>query len=173
MLILSGDIRRSEILNIIKSSDKPVSASILARHLGVSRQIIVSDIALMRASNINIISTHKGYIIQSDSSKKAMRIFTVNHTNKQIQDELNAIVDLGGKVSNVVVNHMIYGAITADLSISSRKDVQDFISELTANQTRPLKELTNGVHSHMVFADSEEILDLIESKLREKGYLII
>lgn len=173
VLILSGDIRRSEILNIIKSSDKPVSASILAKQLGVSRQVIVSDIALLRASNINIISTHKGYIIQSDASKKVFRIFTVNHTNKQIQDELNAIVDLGGKVSDVIVNHTIYGAITAGLSISSRKDVQDFICELTANQTRPLKELTNGVHSHTVFAESEEILNFIEKKLEEKGYLII
>lgn len=173
MLILSGDKRRSAIFNIIKSSDIPVSASSLAKKLGVSRQVIVSDIALLRASNINIISTHKGYIIHSEASKKAFRIFTVNHTTKQIQDELNTIVDLGGRVSNVIVNHMLYGAITADLSISSRKDVQDFISELTANQTRPLKELTNGIHSHTVFADNEEILNLIENKLKEKGYLIV
>jgi transcriptional regulator of NAD metabolism len=172
VFFLSGDKRRSEILNIIKSSDEPVSANQLARQLGVSRQVIVSDIALLRASCYDIISTHKGYMIPVDFSKKIFRVFTVSHTNKQIQDELNAIVDLGGKISDVTVNHLIYGTITANLSISSRKDVEDFMRELNSNQTRPLKELTNGVHSHTVFAKSEEILNCVEIKLREKGYLI-
>ncbi len=167
---MSGVQRRSKILETIQSSNRAISASALAKQLGVSRQVIVSDIALLRASDHNIISTNRGYIMQPETLK-ASRIFRVNHSNKQIADELNLIVDFGGKVTNVIVDHMIYGAITADLSISSRKDVQDFINELYSNQTRPLKELTNGVHAHTVYADSEELLDIIETKLKEKGYL--
>lgn len=168
---MSGVLRRSKLLEIIKSSNQSISATALAKQLGVSRQVIVSDIALLRAADHNITSTNRGYIMHPETSKKASRIFKVNHSNKQIADELNTIVDFGGKAVNVIVNHMIYGTITADLLISSRKDVQDFINELSSNQTRPLKELTNGVHSHTVCADSEELLDIIEEKLREKGYL--
>jgi len=169
---LAAALRRSEILNIIKSSDAPISATRLAKQFKVSRQVIVSDIALLRAANNDIISTYKGYIMQPKESNKVFRIYTVNHTNKQIADELNIIVDCGGKVTNVTVNHTVYGTIAADLYISSRKDVQDFISDLTSNRTRPLKELTNGIHSHKVYADNVEILNLIETKLKEKGYLI-
>jgi hypothetical protein len=160
-----------KLLEIIESSNQTISASALAQQLGVSRQVIVSDIALLRAANHNIISTNRGYIMQSATSKKASRVFKVNHSNKQIADELNLIVDFGGKVINVIVDHMIYGTITADLSISSRKDVQDFMNELSSNQTRPLKELTNGIHAHTVQANSEELLNIIEERLKEKGYL--
>lgn len=169
---MNGEERRREVLKKIRSNALPLSGSGLAASFGVSRQVIVQDIALLRAENHNIISTNRGYILQSDSSKKIARVFHVRHTNKQIADELNTIVDCGGRVTDVTVVHEVYGKITADLEISSRRDVLDFINRMEVNQTRPLKELTNGIHSHTVVADSEEILDYVGAGLLAKGYLI-
>lgn len=169
---MSGELRRRKILEYIRSSTSPVSGSELASRLGVSRQVIVQDLALIRAENKNIISTHKGYLLPTSERVPASRVVKVRHTTKQIGDELNTIVDSGGKVLNVVVDHNVYGKISADLKISSRKDVGEFVARLEENQTRPLKELTGGAHYHTIVAESEEILDYIEAQLRKKGYLI-
>jgi transcriptional regulator of NAD metabolism len=169
---MNGEQRREEILRRINSQVEPLSGSDLAAILGVSRQIIVQDIALLRAENHDIISTNRGYILQAGIHKYS-RVFHVRHTNKQIADELNTIVDCGGRVLDVTVDHEVYGIITADLEISSRKDVSEFMSRMEANQTRPLKELTNGIHAHTVVADSEDILDCIHTELHAKGYLIL
>ena len=82
-------------------------------------------------------------------------------------------MDNNGKVSDVIVEHYIYGQITVDLIINSRKDVTDFLARLTSpdNHDRPLNELTNGVHYHTVAANSEEDLDIIEEELKKRGYL--
>ncbi|MEG2245267.1 MAG: helix-turn-helix domain-containing protein, partial [Erysipelotrichaceae bacterium] len=49
--------RRVQIMKIIKESDKPVSATFLANMFEVSRQSVVGDIALLRASGKAIIAT--------------------------------------------------------------------------------------------------------------------
>lgn len=96
----------------------------------------------------------------------------VRHTDEQIEDELCTIVDNGGKVLDVIVIHEIYGEISAGLILRNRRDVYDFVAKIKENKTVPLKGLTGGVHLHTVEADSEEILDKIGKKLREKNYLI-
>ena len=169
---MNPEERRREILKKIQSSREPLSGTGLAAVFDVSRQVIVQDIALLRAENHEIISTNRGYLLQPSHTQKISRVFHVRHSNKQIADELNTIVDCGGRVLDVTVVHEVYGKITADLEISSRKDVHEFIRRMEANQTRPLKELTNGIHSHTVVADSDEILDYVRTKLSEKGYLI-
>ena len=58
-----GDIRRTKILEILRSSKQAVTGTELAKQLGVSRQIVVQDIALLRATDKNILSTNKGYIL--------------------------------------------------------------------------------------------------------------
>ena len=60
---MNGEERREKIINILKSSDMPISGINLARRFQVSRQVIVQDIALIRAKDIHIYSTNKGYII--------------------------------------------------------------------------------------------------------------
>ena len=51
----SGD-RKAKVLELIQQSKRPLSASALACHSCiVSRQIIVGDVALLRASGIQII----------------------------------------------------------------------------------------------------------------------
>lgn len=168
---MEGNERREKLIEILRAKKEPVSGSELAKRLGVSRQVIVQDIALLRAVNKNILSTTKGYILYVQEKEKAHRCFSVRHTTDQIEDELCTIVDYGGKVLDVIVSHPIYGSITADLIIETRKDVYDFVQKVASHKTIPLKELTNDYHLHTVEADNEEILNTIEEELRKKHYL--
>lgn len=169
---MTGEERRNRIIEVLKNSREPVSGAELAKRLGVSRQVIVQDIALLRAVNRNIISTTRGYLLYYQEVQKVNRCFLVRHTDDEIEDELCTIVDNGGKVMDVIVMHDIYGEITTGLIIKNRQDVYDFVEKLKSCKTVPLKELTGGVHLHTVEADSEAILDSIEKKLRGKKYLV-
>ncbi len=169
---MEGQERREKIIGILKETKEPISGTELAKRLGVSRQVIVQDIALLRAVNKNILSTTKGYILYYQEKQKVNRCFLVKHTTDQIEDELCAIVDNGGKVLDVIVTHEIYGEISTNLIIKNRQDVYDFVNKVKSKNTIPLKELTDGVHLHTIEADSEEILDNIEKALREKKYLL-
>ena len=100
------------------------------------------------------------------------RVFKVSHTDAQTEDELYSIVDLGGTVVNVMVNHRVYGHMEAPLGISSRLKVKAFIDDIKNGKSSPLKNITSNYHYHTVEADSEKTLDLIEKTLEEKGYLI-
>lgn len=168
---MEGMKRREQLLQILQESKKPVSGSELSNLLGVSRQVIVQDIALLRASDIQIFSTTKGYLIYQSEQPKIKRIFKVRHTTEQIEDELCTIVDNGGNILDVLVSHAIYGEITTELIIRNRQDVYEFVDKIKEKKIVPLKELTDGIHQHTVVADSEETLDRIEKALAQKGYL--
>lgn len=170
---MEGNTRREQIIHILTTAQSPISGTELADMLNVSRQVIVQDIALLRATNKNIISTNKGYLlfVTDNAMQKYHRTFKVAHSDEQMQDELNTIVDAGGKVLDVVVEHDVYGQISVDLILCNRADVESFIQKITASNSKPLKVLTDGVHFHTVEADSEEILKRIYTKLSEKGYL--
>ena len=142
----------------------------LAAAYDVSRQVIVQDIALIRAAGHDIMSTNRGYIINEPVT--VSRVFKVKHTDEQVEEELNSIVDLGGCVRNVMVNHRVYGRMEAELNISSRRKAADFIRDLKSGKSSPLKNITSGYHYHTVEADSEETLGMIGEMLEEKGFLV-
>ena len=139
----------------------------------MSRQVIVQDIALLRATNRNILSTNKGYVLYDPEHGQNLcrRIFAVNHTDAQMQEELYLMVDCGGYVCDVIVEHEIYGQLSADLILKNRRDVDEFIRKMGETADLPLKVLTGNSHLHTVEADSEKILDAIETRLAEKGFL--
>ena len=167
---MTGSKRREELINTIKSSTSPISGKTLAQLYDVSRQVIVQDIALLRTAGYDIISTNRGYILNAPHT--ITRVFKVSHTDVQTEDELYSIVDLGGTVVNVMVNHRVYGHMEAPLGISSRLKVKAFIDDIKNGKSSPLKNITSNYHYHTVEADSEKTLDLIEKTLEEKGYLI-
>lgn len=167
---MTGSDRRQEILKNIKESDRPVSGSKLAKDYEVSRQVIVQDIALLRASGYDIISTNRGYVLEGQTC--AERVFKVRHTDAQLETELCTIIDLGGQVKNVMVNHKVYGHIEAELGITSRRKVKEFLADIKSGKSTPLKNITSDYHYHTVTADSEETLDLIEDELRKLGFLV-
>lgn len=137
----------------------------LGRETGVSRQVVVQDIALLRTMGYPILSTASGYVL--NESKHASRLFKVCHTNEQTEDELVTIVDLGGTVVDVMVNHRVYGKMSAPLNIKNRRDVQLFMNNIKTGKSTPLMNVTSGYHFHHVCAEQEEILDEIEEALRE------
>ena len=166
--------RRKLIVTKLKESDKAVSASALAQQLSVSRQVIVGDIALLRASSMKISATPRGYIFEkeSDSGFPHIGLLPCRHTPDETRDELYAIVDFGGYVIDVIVEHPIYGQLTGPLDIASRHDVDLFIQHLASHKTaKPLSVLTDGVHFHRIGCKSEDTFELIKSALKSKGFL--
>jgi transcriptional regulator of NAD metabolism len=182
---MTGEERRAEILRTMQTLNAPVSGTALAKKYHVSRQVIVQDIALLRAAQYEIQSTQRGYRLaraeEQDGSAAPVdrqgdtavyRIFHVKHSDAQMEDELNTIVDNGGKVLDVMVQHEVYGTIRGELNLYCRRQVKEFIEDIDAGKSVPLKNLTCGDHFHRVEADSEETLDIIEQELRNKKYLI-
>lgn len=167
---MNREERRKKILEIISSEKEPVSGTKLAAVFGVSRQVIVQDIAILRVDNKDILATSQGYIRNNPPAFK--RIFKICHEDCQIEDELNTIVDAGGTVLDVYIEHCMYGKITGDLSISSRLDVKNFMESFQRGEVNSLKNLTFGVHFHTVEAGAPQILDIIEEELKRKKYLI-
>lgn len=167
--MMHGAQRRKKIIDMIREADAPLSGGALGKATGVSRQVVVQDIALLRTEGYPILATARGYILESP--RQALRRFKVYHTNEQTEQELNTIVDLGGCVEDVMVNHRIYGKISAPLQIKNRRDVQHFLDDIRTGKSSPLLNVTSGYHFHNILADSEEILDEIEAALREQGFL--
>ena len=171
---MTGEIRREKMLQMLKKQGAPISGATLAKNFSVSRQVIVQDIALMRAENHQIISTNKGYIYRTEEQKNTQpkRVFCVKHGTDQVMDEFVTVIELGGKVLDVAVEHELYGQIRVDLLIETIQDAQDFSSRLVACKDNPLKVLTDDCHYHTVAAPSEKLLDLIQKELEAKGYLL-
>lgn len=166
---MKGDTRREKILTILQENADPVSGGRLASKLQVSRQVIVQDIALLRASGHDILSTNRGYLLKEQQS--VARVFKVYHTDEQTREELELIVDLGGEVRDVFVYHKVYGIIRGSLNIRSRRDVDLYIENIRSGKSRLLKNTTSGYHYHTVLARDKQTLDLIQEKLAEKGIL--
>lgn len=169
---MSGEERRKQILHYLSHSGQPVSGKDLAQEFGVSRQIIVQDIALLRSAQIHIISTNRGYLVPPSGTAGIQRIFKCFHSDEQTGDELNCIVDQGGVIDNVFVNHKIYGRIQADMNIRSRRDVKKFLDRIRSGKSSLLKNITSDYHYHTISAETGEILDDIEKELSKRGYLV-
>lgn len=169
---VSADERRRRIVKELLDSKAPLSGGALADNLKVSRQVIVQDIALLRANGHAITATNRGYVIgQGRKSGACERRFKVRHDADQTEDELTCIVDLGGTVEDVMVNHRVYGKVTAPLGIKSRRDIARFTEDMRTGRSSLLMTVTSGYHFHLVSAENEEILDDVERALQEKGYL--
>ena len=170
---MTGEMRRNQILQLLKTQAEPLSGTALAKTFRVSRQVIVQDIALMRAENHPILSTNKGYLCRTAGQENSQpkRVFFVRHKDSQVLEEFMTVIDLGGRILDVAVEHELYGQIRVDLLIESAQDAANFMERLEACRDNPLKVLTDDCHFHTVAAPSEKLLDLIETELREKGFL--
>lgn len=171
---MTGEERRAKILQMLQQQELPLSGTALAKTCGVSRQVIVQDIALMRAENHGILSTNKGYIYRAAGldDYRPKRVFYVRHNTDQVEAEFLAVTELGGSVLDVAVEHEIYGQIRVDLLIEDPRDAREFARKLSQCRDNPLKVLTDDCHYHTVAAPSQRLLDLIEEELRSKGFLL-
>lgn len=163
--------RREQILTKLADSSIPVSASTLAACFDVSRQIIVGDIGVLRAAGYHIEATARGYILNPEPKPYPFTAtIACNHGTDKLAEELNTIVDYGGTVIDVSVDHGIYGQLTGKLEISSRYEVALFMEKI-GDADKPLSILSGGLHFHKIGCPDEEIFRLICSALRDKGIL--
>ena len=170
--IMKTDERREKIKNYLNKSREPVSASALAARFGVSRQIIVGDIALLRASGENIQATPKGYIRAADDEKGLIMRIACDHNTQDTEKELLICTDNGCAVLDVIVEHPVYGQITGSLQIYSRYDARQFMEKLKADRAHPLSALTDGIHLHTLRCPDMEAYERVCRALSDAGILI-
>ena len=137
----------------------------------MSRQVIVQDMAVIRASTPGFLSSTRGYVLQQDKDIACTREFKVRHGQEKAAEELNLIVDCGGYVKNISISHRVYGRVSAEMDIRSRQDVSEFIQALQNSRSTVLSSATSGYHYHLIEASSEERLDLIRNQLEKAGFL--
>ena len=166
---MNGEMRRNAIKSRLSQATSPISASAFAEEFGVSRQVIVQDIALLRATGSSITSLARGYVLEKSAS--FTRVFKLMHSDEDVETELNLIVDAGGTVDDIFVYHKVYGTVRAQMGIKNRLQVKEFLDNIATGKSSLLKNVTAGYHYHTVSADNAELLDVIESQLREKGFL--
>ena len=167
---MKAEKRRREIVASLMGASTPLSGAQLSEQTGVSRQVIVQDIAVLKALGYDILATHKGYIIKSAPTVE--RVFKVHHDSSRTEDELCSIVELGGIVVDVYVWHKVYGKISAGLNIFSRQGVQQFMEGIKSGRSTELMHITGGYHYHTVRADSEAVLDRIQQHLAQNNYIV-
>lgn len=165
---MNGEERRRQIAATIGAD--PVTATALAERFGVSRQVIVQDVAILRAEGAAIVSTNRGYV--AAGGVRCKRVFKVRHSDADTEAELFCVADEGGCVENVFVHHKVYGTISAPMGIDSRSKAREFMRKIESGKSALLKNVTSGYHYHTVSAESEEVLDVIENKLRTLGFLV-
>lgn len=166
---MRSDERRKEITAVLRAAGSPISASALAERFSVSRQVIVGDIALLRSAGTDIMATPRGYVM-ADAARGAVRRVAVKHRADEMEAELNAIVDNGCTVLDVIVEHPVYGQLTGALQLTSRYDVAQFIARSAAAE--PLSRLTDGIHLHTLSCPDEAAFRRVKAALREQGVLL-
>lgn len=168
---MKSEERRNLILNMLQESDSSISATTLANKFSVTRQIIVADIALLRAAGHSIIADNKGYKLNT-INKDLIKKIVVQHSKDDVNNELYAVVDNGGKVIDVIIEHPIYGQISVELNLSSRYEVNEFIEKLNTTNSNPLSLLTEGIHIHTIEIPNEQAFERIKNQLSKLGILI-
>ncbi len=171
---LKASERRQHILSLLKQHGNPITGSSLAEEMDVTRQVIVGDVSLLKAKGEPIVATSQGYLFMTEAKDGLgyERTIVCRHASNQTEEELNILVDHGVHVQDVVVEHPVYGDLTARLQISNRRDVKKFMEQIASNKASFLLELTNGIHTHTITADSKEALDEAMEELAEAGILV-
>lgn len=152
---MNAEQRRNQIQAVLTKADSPISASVLAKRFSVSRQVIVGDVALLRARGIVISATPRGYVMQRKVTGLIRKI-VCRHDTANIEQELYAIVDQGCTVLDVIVDHPVYGQLTGSLDCASRYDVDQFVDRCSKLGALPLSDLTDGIHLHTISCPSED-----------------
>lgn len=169
---MKNDQRRKAILKKLKASNTAISATVFADAFGVTRQIIVADIALLRAAGYSIRAEHKGYVLEKVEKSDITKRIVVKHDANQVKDELYTVVDNGATIIDVIVDHSVYGKISAELNLSSRYDVDKFLQKTAESEAAPLSDLTEGLHIHTLSLKDIESFDRIVERLNDLKILV-
>ncbi|OQO68913.1 DNA-binding protein [Enterococcus villorum] len=170
--MIDGELRRKEILHTLANEEKPVSASKFASRFDVSRQIIVGDVALLRASGAAIIATARGYVLETNETQTGLiSKIAVQHGKEKTEEELRLIIENGGEILDVIVEHPLYGELTGMLHIKTEQDIHSFMKRYKKSNASLLSELTGGIHLHTIRYENQTILKNIKQQLAIAGIL--
>lgn len=163
--------RREEIFKILLESDRPLKGTYIAQKYSVTRQVIVKDIAILRAKGQNIIATPDGYIVNKNDSK-VKAIIALNHGEDQMIEEMSIVIKYGGIIEDVIVEHPLYGEIRGMLMIKNYNELNKFDKKYKEQKAKLLSVLTNGVHLHTIAADNEDDINSIVKELKEHNFIV-
>ncbi|ACV63068.1 Helix-turn-helix type 11 domain protein [Desulfofarcimen acetoxidans DSM 771] len=164
--------RKENILQILQSSSKPVTGNEMAKILGVSRQVVVQDVAILRAQGIHIMATPQGYLLINHGAENSKRaVLAVKHMPEETEEELNILVDHNIRIIDVIIDHQIYGELRGFLMLNTRADVKKFIENIKAEKATLLSSLTGGVHLHTVEYEDDLNLQKAKEKLSQYNFL--
>lgn len=161
--------RQQQLLEVLNRKQDAVTGSDLASQMGVTRQVVVHDIAILRAAGHPILSTPRGYWLQPQSTLKNRYVLAVSHPPDLTQTELTILVDHGIHVLDVAVEHPLYGELRGSLHLASRRDVAFFMEQLKNAGATLLSSLTDGEHLHTVECSDLQSLNEASAKLRAAG----
>lgn len=163
--------RRDNIINLLLESNGPIKGNVIAKKYSVTRQVIVKDIAILRAKGKNIIATPDGYIINKHENK-VKAIIAVTHNEEEMFNEMSIVIKYGGTIEDVIVEHPLYGEIAAMLMIKNYNELNKFVQKYQEQRARLLSVLTNGVHLHTISAENEDDINLIISELKKHNFIV-
>lgn len=163
--------RRDHIIKLLLESNEPIKGNDIAKKYLVTRQVIVKDIAILRAKGQSIIATPDGYIINKNEHK-VKAIIAVTHNEDEMFEEMSIIIEYGGTIEDVIVEHPLYGEISGMLMIKNYNELNKFIQKYQEQRARLLSVLTNGVHIHTISAESEDDINLIISELKKRNFIV-
>ncbi len=170
---MMGKERRRAIEKALGEGQEPIKGTEFSKKYGVSRQVIVQDIALLRAEGKEIIATPQGYLLPKKQTSRLVKTIVSRHKREEdLNEELTLMVDLGVRIIDVIVEHPVYGEIRGNLNIRSRLDIENFMNQLDREEAKPLAELTDGIHMHTIEVPSEAVYQKLLKALRKKHYLI-
>ena len=169
----AGSARRGVLMRLLQNQTGPIAGNKLARHFRISRQSLVQDIAILRASGKEIFSTPQGYRLAGAPNPAINQaVIACRHSPERTEEELHILVDHGVRVVDVSVEHPLYGELRGSLMLESRTDVAEFLSQCRATKATLLSSLTGGVHLHRIEARRPELIERAKAELHARGFLL-
>jgi uncharacterized protein len=170
--------RRARLTAILRARSDAVPGGELARLLGVSRQVVVQDIAVLRAAGATVVPSPRGYLWRpsDDGLERAGRVrarVAVRHSQAETATELHALVAAGVRVVDVVVEHPLYGELRGYLDLGTPEEVDAWVESLARHQASLLSVLTGGVHLHTLEATDPLALTEARDRLAALGFLLL
>src|SRR5581483_3280295 len=156
------EARRERIVSLLRAAGGAMSGSELAEVLEVSRQVVVGDVAILRAEGRPIVGTPRGYLLlgPEPAGGRIAAVLACRHDRRGTRPELVTLVGPGLTVVDVIVEHPLYGELRAGLMLLRRER-----GEL-------LSSLTGGLHLHTGWAPDPAALEAARTRLRELGVLV-
>ena len=163
--------RRKLILQKLKAANTAVTGRELAELCQVSRQIIVSDIAMLRAEGMSIIATSQGYLLNGRREGEQYEIELYCASAEALLRELELVVDNGGMICGSVIDYGMYGSLSCRLALSSRRDITRWMDQARDLGICPFSLLGGGAHTLIIETEHREDYDAVCRALGSAGFM--